>query len=94
MPIRQIFALFCACGFALVAAPVMADEVKPKPSDGPDQRICESQTIVGTRLAKRRVCGTRAEWEEKRRLDKDAIDQAQRSPCMITGTSSTGKASC
>lgn len=46
-------------------------------SKDPNEWICEKQTIIGTRLATRRVCATRAEWEEKRRQDKDAIDKAQ-----------------
>ena len=48
-----------------------------KVAKDPNEWICEKQTILGTRLTTRQVCGTRAEWEEKRRLDRDAIDKAQ-----------------
>ena len=54
-----------------------ADKDSSKVATDPNEWICERQTILGTRLATRRVCGTRAEWEEKRRLDRDAIDKAQ-----------------
>ena len=66
-----------ACGAGMTAAPLWADQPSSKPTKDPDEWICEKQTIVGTRLATRRVCATRAEWDEKRRLDKEAIDKAQ-----------------
>lgn len=58
---------------------LFAKENSSKSSDGkdPNEWVCEKQTIIGTRLATRRVCATRAEWEEKRRQDKEAIDKAQ-----------------
>lgn len=49
----------------------------------PDQKICEDITLVGSRLAVKRVCATRAQWAEKRRRDRDMVDQAQRSPCVV-----------
>ena len=54
-----------------------ADKDSAKVAKDPNEWICERQTILGTRLTTRKVCGTRAEWEEKRRLDRDAIDKAQ-----------------
>ena len=58
-----------------------------------DEKICESIAAIGSRLAKKRVCATSAEWEEKRRLDREAVDQAQRligGPCQITPASRNG----
>ena len=94
MRIRSALMLLTACSLGTVSVPSLAGQDNPKNDRDPNEIICEKQTIVGSRLATRRVCGTRAEWAEKRRLDKDAIDQAQRSPCMITTTSSKGHASC
>ena len=54
-----------------------ADQDSAKVAKDPNEWICEKQPNLGTRLATRQVCGTRAEWEEKRRLDRDAIDKAQ-----------------
>lgn len=57
---------------------------KQKIAKDPNERVCEDITAVGSRLAVRRVCGTRAEWAEKRKLDREAIDDAQRraaDPC-------------
>lgn len=47
-----------------------------------NDRICEKITPVGSRLTTKRFCGTRAEWEEKRRLDREEVEKAQRGPCV------------
>lgn len=62
---------------AIVGSQPAAAKDKEEKSKDPNEVICEKQTILGTRLAIRKVCGTRAEWIEKRRLDKEAIDKAQ-----------------
>jgi len=66
------------------AQPASAKDSPKNPKDpkDPNEKICEKQSVLGSRLTTRRVCSTRAEWEEKRRLDKEAIDQAQRSACL------------
>jgi hypothetical protein len=53
-------------------------------------------TQVGSRLATKRICATRAEWAEKRKQDRDVVDDAQRSAhigCSVVGTHS-GTPSC
>lgn len=58
-----------------------------------DERICETIAAIGSRLAKKRVCATRAEWAEKKRLDREAVDQAQKligGPCQVTPASRNG----
>jgi hypothetical protein len=67
------------------AAPLMAEKAKPKPAKDPNEKVCEKQSVVGSRLATRRVCATRAQWEEYRRLDREAIDLAQKSACTPQG---------
>ena len=65
----------------------------PKKSD---EIVCERMEVIGTRLGSKRVCATRAEWAEKRKLDREAVDQAQRTangPCQTVNTH-TGAASC
>ena len=39
--------------------------------------ICRSSDATGSRLARTRVCMTRAEWAEIRRTSRQAIDRAQ-----------------
>ncbi len=61
-----------------------------------DEIVCERIEVIGTRLGSKRVCATRAEWAEKRKLDREAVDQAQRTangPCQTVNTH-TGAASC
>jgi hypothetical protein len=51
-----------------------------------NEKVCETITVTGSRLGKKRFCATRAEWEERRRLDRQEIEKAQRSPCVVDGT--------
>lgn len=78
------------------AASVQSQEA-PKPKKGdPNEIVCEKIEVIGTRLGAKRVCATRAEWVEKRKLDREAVDQAQRSangPCSAT-LSHTGAPAC
>ena len=79
-----------------VSAPVAAP-TQPNSSYDPNERICESIPELGSRLAKRRVCATRAEWEEKRRLDRQATEQIQRQiggPCSTVANKNVGAPSC
>lgn len=88
MRLRMIFAPLAA-GLAVLSAPLSGQVAKP--AADPNERICEKQTVVGSRLAVRRVCATRAEWAEKRRLDREAIDKTQLSPngpCQTVNTHS------
>ena len=96
-------ALYACLGLVVmtgIAAPGPSQEA-PKPIKGdPNEIVCEKITAIGSRVATKRVCATRAEWAEKRKLDKEAIEQAQRmgnGPCQTTGSSSgsgTGRPAC
>ncbi|WP_114954889.1 hypothetical protein [Sphingosinicella terrae] len=43
----------------------------------PNQVICQRIGETGSRLNRRRVCLTRAEWETRRRETKQGVDDAQ-----------------
>jgi hypothetical protein len=60
----------------------------------PNERVCEDIIQTGSRIASRRYCGTRAQWEDRKRQDREAVEKAQLSPCVVTQTSNTGRASC
>jgi hypothetical protein len=77
---RFALTLLAVSAYAILSTPVLADSTQPKSAKDPNERICENETMVGSRLTVHRVCATRAEWAEKRRLDREAIDSAQRSP--------------
>lgn len=74
-------AILAAAGLALTAAPAETGKVKKTARD-PNEKVCETVPQLGSRLVKKRVCATRAEWEDYRRQDRDAIDQAQRVGCV------------
>lgn len=54
----------------------------PKGKD-PNERICETQSVLGSRLATRRVCATRAEWAERRARERDIVERTQVQRCVI-----------
>jgi hypothetical protein len=53
----------------------------------PNEKICENMAQIGSRLAKMRVCATRAEWAERRLQDRQDAEKIQRS---ITGSTCSG----
>jgi hypothetical protein len=65
-----------------------------KPAADPNDRVCEDIVQTGSRIAAKRFCGTRSEWEEKKKQDREAVEKAQLNSCMITHTGASGKASC
>lgn len=87
-------AVIAASALVSPAAAQSGSQAAPNYSSGDrNEKICESIAAIGSRLAKKRVCATRAEWEEKKRLDREAVDQAQRllpGPCQITPASRNG----
>lgn len=81
--------------FAQEPQPIAPEQVQPKAKVDPqNERICENITPIGSRLATKRFCGTRAEWADRKRQDREALDAAQRSPCVISTTTGTGRPSC
>jgi hypothetical protein len=50
----------------------------PTAANDPMQKvICEKQSVVGSRLATKRVCKTRAQWEDERLQTRQEIDKQQ-----------------
>ena len=80
----------------LLSAPALAENQK-QPTVGAgtqNERICEDITLTGSRIASKRFCGTRAQWADKKLQDKQEVERIQRSPCVLTHNSSTGKPAC
>jgi hypothetical protein len=71
---RVAVAIFAT--FALLPAIASADEKKADKND-PDRIICEKQKELGSRLATKKICMTAAEWEVRKREDREAIDKGQ-----------------
>ena len=47
------------------------------PIKNPDQIVCVSESIIGSRIAQQRVCRTRAEWAEFRAQARGVVDRVQ-----------------
>ena len=76
-------------------APASGKQLAPNHNVGdPNERICENITPVGSRLATKRFCGTRAEWADRKRQDREALEAAQKGPCVVSTTGSTGRPAC
>lgn len=87
--IVQHVALMAWIGSGFLASSAIAQvaaEQSGKTAYDPNERICENVTLTGSRLGKKRFCGTRAEWEERRRRDREEVEKAQRMPCVVNGT--------
>jgi hypothetical protein len=93
----RLFALSLALGFS-ASSPAWAfgeEQKAPQAADGDkNEKICENVTMIGSRLAKKRVCGTRAEWEDRKLQDRQAVEKAQTSPCVLQSTGAKGRPSC
>ena len=47
----------------------------------PEQVVCEKVEKIGTRLDTSRVCMTRAQWAEQKRLSRETVEKAQQTRC-------------
>jgi hypothetical protein len=70
----------------LAVSPAPAAPQKQAPTNynvgDPNERICEKLTIIGSRLSTKRVCATRAEWADRVRQDREAIEAGQKNVCV------------
>ena len=67
---------------ALAASPVLAQaqtNSQPAPSStkDPNRIICQRIEETGSRVASKKVCMTAQQWEEKRRGDREYLEDAQ-----------------
>jgi len=72
---RRGFVMVAA--FAVVPAIAAAADKKAENKD-PNRIICEKQEVVGSRLATKKICMTAAQWEDRRREDREAVEKGQR----------------
>ena len=94
--LKPAVALSIAFFLSVGSTPVFA-EGKPAPNTyagDQNEKICENIVVTGSRLATKRFCGTRAEWADRKRQDREALESAQKSPCVLTHNGSGGHPSC
>jgi hypothetical protein len=91
--LKRFAPLIAATSLIAIPAPGFAQAPASSAASDPNEKICENIVSIGSRLAKKRVCATRAEWEERRRLDRQAVEQAQKQiggPCQTTPAAKNG----
>lgn len=80
-----------ATAMARDAAPAAAPTAVPAPTAAPvskkdpNERVCKTSPVIGSRVPSR-ICMTRAEWEERARTDRADLEAAQRSGLATCGT--------
>jgi hypothetical protein len=90
----RLFLPPAAVAMMAVSIPAAAADTTPSKAYDPNEKVCETITMIGSRLAKKKFCATRAEWEQMRLRDRQEVERAQTSPCVIQGTSAKGRPSC
>jgi len=82
---RPSLPLSLAIAGYVLAIPAMAQSETSRhesPRHDPNEVVCEKQEVVGSRLASRKVCMTRAQWAAQQQSDRDLVDSSQRNPCV------------
>ncbi len=76
---RSVFHASIAAAFltCVAAVPASAQADKSKAAPDPNEVICEKQKELGSRLSTKRVCMTRAQWAERRLLDRQELEKVQ-----------------
>ena len=68
-----------------IASAAPTEQPKSKATLDPNEKVCETIRPLGSRLATKRVCATRAEWAEQRKQDREETEKAQRLGCLSQG---------
>jgi hypothetical protein len=59
------------------AQPAATPTTTEKQADDLNKVVCEKQESTGSRLAKTRVCLTKAQWAERRLQDRQELERVQ-----------------
>jgi len=59
------------------SAQVEAPASSSAPALDPNEKICQSQEVTGSRLGKKRVCKTRAEWADFQLQERQTVEKVQ-----------------
>lgn len=66
-----------AQGNRLSPTPIAADGSATAAKDKKDKLVCQTQEATGSRLGKKKVCRTAAEWAEINALDRRDVEKIQ-----------------
>jgi predicted secreted protein len=64
--------------------------VRKKRQIDPNQMVCEKEEVLGSRLAVRKVCMTRAQWDERRKIDRETVQATQTQRCVAMNGACSG----
>jgi len=70
-------AVLMAATLAATAAAAQAPTRRADVDNDPNQIVCVNERITGSRVAQRRVCRTRQEWEEHRAEMRTTVNEFQ-----------------
>jgi hypothetical protein len=71
---RTILAI---CAVSLCAGPAVAQGNRSSRKANPNKIVCRTESEMGTRLKKAKVCHTLAEWEDMRRQTDRNVERIQ-----------------
>ena len=77
---------------ASLVSPAALAQQRAQATD-PNAKVCETVSQVGSRLSKKKICATKAEWAEMKRQDREVVEQAQRAAqigCSISPALTNG----
>lgn len=70
-------------GVAMAQTAPAGDAPAAAAANDADKEICKGEKPTGTRLAKKKVCRTKAEWDEFYRLQRAETEQMQRNDAAL-----------
>lgn len=91
------FAASLVLAVSAIAVPMTAQAAPGANARDPNERVCEIVSQVGSRLSKKKVCATRAQWADMRKDQKDSVEWLQRQgtiACMPDSQSSSAGMRC
>jgi hypothetical protein len=81
------YVLAAVAAFAVVVPAVAADKEQKKEKDAPkEKKICRTEMVTGSLIAKRRICLTAAEWDEMTQNYKHSMDDYASRASGLPGT--------
>ena len=80
--LRTALAALIGATLSLPAMAADGNDSHGRKKGDPNEVVCEKQEVLGSRLAAKRVCKTRSEWAEQRRIDRALVDRSQTSACQ------------
>jgi invasion protein IalB len=88
---KVLTAAFLGASAIFLATPASAQAQQQQPAQtsaapaapAADPVICEKEEVTGSRLATRKICMTRSQWEDARRQDRMGLEKVQTERGML-----------